>query len=157
MQRFAALALMTLLPACATVVEGTSDTITLSTTPAGATCTVDRNGERVGAVAATPGSLRLSKSRHDLNVTCTKEGYQLATTTASSRFTGATFGNILAGGVVGVVVDAASGANNRYPPDVRLDLAENPALPPPAPVAQTPAPSPLLRPAGHQRLQGPGM
>ena len=91
MQRFAALALMALLPACATVVEGTSDTITLSTTPAGATCTVDRNGERVGAVAATPGSLRLSKSRHDLNVTCTKEGYQLATTTASSRFTGATF------------------------------------------------------------------
>ncbi len=156
MQRFAALALMALLPACATVVEGTSDTVTLSTTPAGATCTVDRNGERVGAVAATPGSLRLSKSRHDLNVTCTKEGYQLATTTASSRFTGATFGNILAGGVVGVVVDAASGANNRYPPDVRLDLAENPALPP-APLAQTPAPGPLLRPAGHQRLQGPGM
>ena len=156
MQRFAALVLMALLPACATVVEGTSDTVTLSTTPAGATCTVDRNGERVGAVAATPGSLRLSKSRHDLNVTCTKEGYQPATTTASSRFTGATFGNILAGGVVGVVVDAASGANNRYPPDVRLDLAENPA-PPPAPLAQTPAPGPLLRPAGHQRLQGPGM
>lgn len=157
MQRFAVLALVALLPACATVVEGTSDTVTLSTTPAGATCTVDRNGERVGAVAATPGSLRLSKSRHDLNVTCTKEGYQPSTTTASSRFTGATFGNVLVGGVVGVVVDAASGANNRYPPDVRLDLAENPAAPPPAPVAQAPAPSPMLRPVGHQRLQGPGM
>ena len=83
MQRFAVLALVALLPACATVVEGTSDTVTLSTTPAGATCTVDRNGERVGAVAATPGSLRLSKSRHDLNSTCTKEGYQPSTTTAS--------------------------------------------------------------------------
>ena len=157
MQKFAALALVALLPACATVVEGTSDNVTLSTTPAGATCTVDRNGERVGAVAATPGSLRLSKSRHDLNVTCTKEGYQPATTTASSRFTGSTFGNVLAGGLVGVVVDAASGANSRYPSDVRLDLAENPAPPPPAPVAQAPAPSPVLRPVGHQRLQGPGM
>ena len=155
MQRFAVLALVALLPACATVVEGTSDTVTLSTTPAGATCTVDRNGERVAAVSATPGSVRLSKSRHDLNVTCTKDGHQPASTTASSRFTGATFGNVLVGGVVGVVVDAASGANNRYPADVRLDLAENPAAPPP--VAQAPAPSPMLRPAGHQRLQGPGM
>ncbi len=116
MQRFAALALVALLPACATVVEGTSDTVTLSTTPAGATCTVDRDGERVAAVAATPGSVRISKSRHDLNVTCAKECYQPATAAASSRFTGSTFGNVLAGGVVGVVVDAASGANNRYPP-----------------------------------------
>ena len=156
MQKFAALALVALLPACATVVEGTSDTVTLSTTPAGATCTVDRDGERVAAVAATPGSVRISKSRHDLNVTCTKEGHQPATAAASSRFTGATFGNVLAGGVVGVVVDAASGANNRYPSEVRLDLAENPAPPAPAPVVQAPAPAPMLRPVGHQRLNGPG-
>ncbi len=155
MKDLSILALVALLPACATLVEGTSDTVTLSTNPAGAACTIDRNGQRVGAVPTTPGSVRIGKSRHDLNVTCTKEGYQPATTTASSRFTGATFGNVLAGSV-GVVVDAASGANNRYPPDVRLDLAENPALPP-APLAQTPAPGPLLRPAGHQRLQGPGM
>ena len=155
MQKFAALALVALLPACATVVEGTSDNVTLSTTPAGATCTVDRDGERVAAVAATPASVRVSKSRHDLNVTCTKEGYQPATTAASSRFTGATFGNLLVGGVGGVVVDAASGANNRYPSEVKLDLAEAPA--PPPPIAQAPAPSPMLRPVGHQRLQGPGM
>lgn len=155
MQRFAALALVALLPACATVVEGTSDTVTLSTSPAGATCTVDRNGERVAAVATTPGSVRIGKSRHDLNVTCTKEGYQPATVAASSKFTGATFGNVIAGGVVGVVVDAASGANNRYPSEVRLDLVENPAAPPPAPVAQVP--SPVLRPASHERLRGPGM
>ena len=55
MQGFAALALAALLPACATVVEGTSDTVTLSTTPAGTTCTVDRNGERV-AVTCPPRS-----------------------------------------------------------------------------------------------------
>jgi hypothetical protein len=158
MKKFTALALAALLPACATVVEGTSDTVTLSTNPAGATCTVDRNGERIGAVPATPGSLRLGKSRHDLNVTCTKDGYQAATTTASSRFTGATFGNVLVGGLVGVAVDAASGANNRYPADVRLDLAENPAAPPPAPIAQAPAtPAPVLRPVSHGRLSGPGM
>ena len=157
MQRLAALALVALLPACATVVEGTSDTVTLSTNPAGAACTVDRNGERVAAVAATPASVRISKSRHDLAVTCTKEGYQPATAAAASKFTGATFGNVLVGGVVGAVVDAASGANNRYPSEVVLDLAGNRAPPPPAPVAQAPAPSPVLRPAEYQRLSGPGM
>ena len=88
-------------------------------------------------------------------MTCTKEGYQPATVAASSKFTGATFGNVIAGGLVGVAVDAASGANNRYPSEVKLDLVENAAAPPPAPVAQTP--SPMLRPAAHERLRGPGM
>jgi hypothetical protein len=38
----------------------------------------------------------------------------------SSKFTGATVGNILLGGIVGVVVDAASGANNKYPERVTI-------------------------------------
>ena len=158
MYRIAALTFTVLLPACATVVEGTSDNVTLSTNPAGATCTVDRNGERVGVVATTPGSIRLHKSRHDLVVACTKRGYQPSTVTASSRFTGTTFGNILAGGAVGVVVDAASGANNRYPSEVRVDLVENrkPAKLPPAPVAMEPVDSTPVRPVGYQRLRGPG-
>ena len=159
MHRFAALALIALLPACATIVEGTSDNVTLSTNPAGATCTIDRNGERVGAVATTPGSVRVGKSRHDLTVACTREGYQPATTTASSSFTGTTFGNILAGGLVGVAVDAASGANNRYPSEVKVDLVENPkpVVPPPAPVAMEPVDSaPPIRPVMYRRLTGPG-
>ena len=159
MHRFAALALIALLPACATIVEGTSDNVTLSTNPAGATCTIDRNGERVGAVSTTPGSVRIDKSRHDLLVACTKDGYQPATTTAASRFTGTTFGNVIVGGLVGVVVDAASGANNQYPTEVKLDLAENPkpAEPPPAPVAMQPVDTTLIRPVVHQRLRGPGV
>ena len=158
MYRFAVLTLMTLLPACATIVEGTSDNVTLSTNPQGAACTLDRSGERVGAVPTTPGSVRISKSRHDLNVTCAKDGYQPATTTASSSFTGTTFGNILAGGLVGVAVDAASGANSRYPSEVRLDLVENPkpAEPPPAPISMQPVDSAPVRPVVYQRLRGPG-
>ena len=36
----------------------------------------------------------------------------------------------------------------------KRDLA---APPPPAPTAQTTTPAPMLRPVGHQRLDGPGM
>ncbi|MBC9208869.1 PEGA domain-containing protein [Roseomonas aerophila] len=101
------LAPLALLSACATMIEGTSDNITVTTTPAGATCTIDREGQRVGAVAATPASIRINKSRQDLSVKCGKEGYMSSTIVVEAGFTGTTFANILLGGVVGVVVDAA--------------------------------------------------
>jgi len=131
---------ITLLSACATIVNGSSQTVTVSTTPPGATCTVDRVGARIGVVAQTPGSVRLDKSKNDLSVTCSKPGFQTATVTKAPSFGGATFGNIIAGGVIGVVADAASGANYEYPGDIRLEMAaEAPAALPPlalqAPVA----------------------
>ena len=142
-----------LLSACATIVNGSSQTVTVSTAPPGATCTVDRMGARIGAIAQTPGSVRLDKSKNDLSVTCSKPGFQTATVTKAPSFGAATFGNIIAGGVVGVVVDAASGANYEYPGDIRVDLAAEatPALPPlalapaPAPAALEAADAPLTR------------
>jgi len=123
---------LALLGACATLVNGTSQTVTVSTTPPAASCTLDRMGARVGAISATPGSVHLDKSKNDLSVTCSKEGFQTASVAHASSFSGATFGNIIAGGVIGVIVDAASGANYSYPADIRIDMAANPMpiLPP---------------------------
>lgn len=118
---------LAMLSACATLVNGSSQNVTVSTNPPGASCTLDRVGARVGAIPATPGSVRLDKSKNDLAVTCSKDGYQTATVAHPPSFSGATFGNIIAGGVIGVVVDAASGANYTYPDDIRIDLAANPA------------------------------
>ncbi len=114
---------LALLSACATLVNGTSQTVTVSTTPPGASCTLDRMGTRIGAISSTPGSVRIDKSKNDLAVTCTKDGFQTATVAHAPSFGGATFGNIIAGGVIGVVVDAASGANYSYPDDIRVDMA----------------------------------
>ena len=71
-------------------------------------------------------------------MTCAKEGYQTATVSHAPSFGGATFGNIIAGGVIGVVVDAASGANYSYPDDIRMDLAANPAPAAPPMALQVP-------------------
>ena len=115
---------------------------------------------RIGAIAQTPGSVRLDKSKNDLSVTCSKPGFQTATVTKAPSFGGATFGNIITGGVVGVVVDAASGANYEYPGDIRLDLAAEaaPALPPLA--LQAPVPAPDLQEASDaapaRSLRRPG-
>lgn len=135
--RFAAsIACVVLLSGCATIMEGTSQSVAIATAPAGALCNVDRAGAHLGTVAATPGSLRLDKSKNDLSVSCTKDGYQPASLTQSPKFVGTTFGNIVAGGLIGVAVDAASGANYEYPAEVRLDMAPAVASaePPTAPV-----------------------
>ena len=129
MLRLALLLPLALLPACATIVNGSSQTVTVSTTPPAATCTLDRVGQRIGAIAATPGSVRVDKSKNDLSVTCAKDGYQTATVTHPPSFGGATFANILfglVGGPIAVIVDASSGANYSYPEDIRLDLAQAP-------------------------------
>jgi len=137
---------LVLFSACATLVNGTSQTVTVSTTPPGASCTLDRMGTRVGAVSTTPGSIRLDKSKNDLSVTCTKEGFQTATVAHAPSFGAATFGNIIAGGVIGVVVDAASGANYTYPDDIRIEMAATaPTLPPMAQQVPSSMPGTAIR------------
>jgi hypothetical protein len=138
MPRFVMLAFLSLLlPGCATLFEGTSQSVSISTDPAGADCTIDRNGSRIGQVNPTPGSIHIDKSKNDLSVLCKHTGYQSATMTESPKFQATTFGNIIAGGLVGVVVDAASGANFAYPTDVRINMAPDPAAaaPPAPPIA----------------------
>lgn len=117
----------TLLGACATIVEGTSKSVSVVTTPPGATCALSRAGAPLGTINPTPGSVTLSKSKNDINVNCTKPGYKPAAVTVSSKFVGTTVANILVGGVVGVVADAASGAN--FDPPAQIDVSLEPDAP----------------------------
>jgi hypothetical protein len=109
--------------------------------PPGARCFVDREGARLGEVGSTPGSIRLDKSKNDIAVTCSKAGYETATAAQSPNFQGTTFGNILIGGGVGAIADAASGANYQYSAQVVLTLAPSgPLGVPVAPVTPSPLP-----------------
>ena len=114
---------LVLVAGCATIVEGTGQTITISTIPAGALCNIDRAGTHLGTVAPTPGSLRLDKSKNDITVSCTEDGYQAASISKSPKFVATTFGNLIVGGLAGAIVDASTGANFEYPSEVHLDLA----------------------------------
>lgn len=136
MLRYAICALTVLLTGCATVVEGTTQSVSIVTDPPGASCVVSRLGERIGMVSPTPGSLHLDKSKDNLTVTCTLDGYERTKTTQSPNFKATTFGNIIAGGLVGVAVDAASGADYAYPTEVRLAMAPGGTQ---SPVAETQA------------------
>ncbi len=107
---------------CSTIVEGRSQQIVVNTNPSGATCDLMRQGTSIGRVSPTPGSAYIEKTKHDITVVCNKEGYQTATYMNKSGSAGATFGNIVAGGVVGWGVDSATGADNKYDSPVNITL-----------------------------------
>ena len=128
--RFVPLLSLLLLPACATIVNGSTQAVAVNSSPTGSSCTVDRTGARLGMIPATPGSLILQRNSNELLVTCTKEGYTTAAKTIPASFNGTTFGNLLFGGIVGIVVDASSGANHSYPDAINVEMAANPATSP---------------------------
>lgn len=55
--------------ACATIVDGTSQDISVTTVPGGATCEFERVGSVVGLIDATPGTIHVSKSKDSIVVT----------------------------------------------------------------------------------------
>jgi hypothetical protein len=122
MRCLAALLLVALLPACATITSGTSQNISVITDPPGSTCQLQRDGMTVGIVNPTPGTVNVSKSTRDIAVTCTRAGNLGAVQLVRAELQAATAGNILLGGVIGLAVDAASGAMSRYPEAVTVIL-----------------------------------
>jgi uncharacterized membrane protein len=110
---------------CASIVEGTDQSVTVQTSPSGASCELKRDGAVIGIVNPTPGTVTVDKSKDDIAVICKKDGYQDGSGAFSSEFQGMTFGNLLFGGIIGVAVDASSGAMHEYPASVTVVMAPN--------------------------------
>lgn len=108
---------------CATVINGTSQDVNIDTPNAAkAECTLSNRSMEQPLTVVTPATVRVPRSGGDLGVTCEREGYHPASGRIGSLFTGTTVGNVLIGGLIGVAVDATSGANNRYPRDIEIYL-----------------------------------
>ncbi|MEQ1717986.1 MAG: hypothetical protein ABL907_18760 [Hyphomicrobium sp.] len=108
------LSALSVLGGCASITKGTTQSISLDTPGApGASCTLTSEG--IGSkTVSTPATLMLDKSQHNVAVACKKECYQDGVGIIASSTESMTAGNILVGGVVGLAVDAASGAMNKY-------------------------------------------
>jgi hypothetical protein len=103
------------LSGCATIITGASQGVTVESDPSGATCSVTRGKEQLAAISATPAQVTLSKGWSDLAIDCEKEGHVASKSVVPSSFQPWTLGNILLGGVLGIAIDAASGAITEYP------------------------------------------
>lgn len=107
---------------CASIVKGTSQSVTVNTDPIGATCILSRDGTQLAVINPTPGTVTVGKASGTISIACRKVGYQDSIGTLASSFQAMTFGNIIFGGIIGVAVDAASGAMHEYPPMVTITL-----------------------------------
>ena len=124
-----ALAFCSIVPltGCATILAGKTQTVSIDSNPSGARCELRREGRVIGSVEKTPGAVTITKTKHDIDVICTKEGFGESKAFAESGTEGATFGNIILGGLVGWGVDSAVGADNKYPEMVAVNLAAPPS------------------------------
>jgi hypothetical protein len=134
---------------CASATRGWNEQITVSSTPSGATATV-KAGD-TPTVCVTPCAIQVKRS-DDVAITFAKEGYEpeVITLTKELQTGGAAgfAGNILLGGVVGMVVDGASNAAYDHKPNPVIVVLKPEQ--PPAPVApprkpRKPAPKPVAQ------------
>jgi hypothetical protein len=107
----AALAAAISLNACATIMNGKQQDVAFTSTPGGATVFID--GQNMGV---TPASLSLArKDSHTVRLDLA--GYQPYEMTLERGVSGWVWGNLLFGGLIGLVVDVTTGAMYKLSPE----------------------------------------
>lgn len=106
---------------CATIIHGSKQSVNISSHPSGAQITID--GVRHGL---TPQVIDLrrkgrmqgeSMSKTQYNVKVEMEGYVPYEVVIKRTLDGWIFGNVIFGGLIGVVIDAGTGSMYRLTPD----------------------------------------
>lgn len=139
-----------LLSGCASVVNGHNQSVSVTTKSqgvelSGAKCSMT-NDKGVWYVT-TPGSVSVHRSYGELTVNCASVGLPNGIAAVKSSTTGAVFGNILLGGVIGAGIDVATGAAYNYPNTIAIDMGQStriestPAARPTPPPARPAAPA----------------
>lgn len=100
--------------ACASIVSETDSATYIETAPEKARC--ELHGQDFKRLVETPNSINLPAKAAPLTVSCRADGYKTTTATLDTKMDGWIFGNIIFGGIIGGVVDAARGAGQKYPP-----------------------------------------
>ncbi|MDB5365934.1 MAG: putative rane-associated protein [Rhodospirillales bacterium] len=117
------LACVPLLAGCATIWEGTSQTVQVTTTPVdGARCDLT-NGSGNWTVPSTPGSVVIRKNDDELVVECRTADGRRGGAVVPAAINGIVFANIAIGGVIGMGVDFATRAAWVYPQAGPIALA----------------------------------
>lgn len=114
------LALVIVISSCATIVSGSKQRVSITTTPANAKVLI--NGNNIGV---TPLITHLKRSEKTHRITIELEGYKPYNTTLNRKLNGWFFGNIIFGGLIGIIVDASTGAMYRVSENELLIGLEN--------------------------------
>ena len=99
-----------LLTSCATIISGKTQSLPVSTNPTGAKVTVN------GVKQLSPCILVLDRNIPAYTIVIEKEGYATHTFQLKRGVNGWVFGNIIVGGIIGIVIDAATGSMYQFYP-----------------------------------------
>lgn len=130
-----------LLTGCSTIVKGTQQQVSVATPGVRTPCARFRLLPSARARRAD------TWNKHDVAVSCVKQCYTTGVGVLASETEIMTAGNVLFGGVIGLGIDAASGAMNKYQPGVEIAMSPIPNCGAPkkgrgVPMASTPVPPP---------------
>jgi hypothetical protein len=138
----AAACAVVLLGGCASVIEGSTEQLTVNTVPVeGATCVLSNSQGKW--TVTTPGAVTVHKSNSVLVVTCNKDGYGEAKFYASGKMSSAAMvGTMLPYvGILSSAVDGSSGAALTYPDQITIAL--KPSVPEATPAASSGGATPM--------------
>lgn len=120
LRHIAALGAVGLLFGCASIVEGTDQTLNVKISPDSASCEITQKGKLLGTLSNGGGQITVPKSRKDLTVECTAPGYRKQIVSLESSASG--------WGIVGCflidlcITDYSTGALNKYDEVVNITL-----------------------------------
>ena len=98
--------------ACSAIFNGSMQKVTINSSESGADITIDGNN-----VGKTPTSVNLKRGKSHV-IEVKKAGFDTYRVTTENSITGWFWGNLLCGGVVGIVIDLATGSAYDVEPDV---------------------------------------
>lgn len=110
---------------CASIVHGTTQVVPVNSSPTGADVKVNC-GKKADATTSlkTPTTVTLKRNAEPCNITLSKEGYEDASMVFLRKMSGWFWGNLLIGGIIGMIIDGADGAiYNRVPESASVSLA----------------------------------
>ncbi len=125
MLKLLAIASLLTVTGCASIAGEKTQPVTVKTVHdskevAGVKCTLMNDAGKWEVT--TPGSVTIHKSTGDLAVDCNADGNTAGHETLVSKSNGAVWGNIIAGGGIGYIIDRNTGAGFDYPNSITVVL-----------------------------------
>lgn len=112
------------IPGCASITGSTTQNISIQTREANGKEVSEAKCELINKkgtyFVTTPGTISISRSNDDLQVTCRKDGFENGRVGVVSDTKGSMFGNIVLGGGIGAIIDHNNGSAYEYPSFVQV-------------------------------------
>lgn len=108
------------LSGCATIMSDNKSAVQINTNPAETICEV--KGENFTQTLNIPANVTIPAKASPVTITCSKEDYFPVSKTIEASMNGMIFGNIIFGGIPGIIIDLATKSGFDYQDNVALHL-----------------------------------